>query len=206
MQFTTVVPVVLMLACVIMHSAVGTRNLCTNDVHVQVGDRHPIPHSTTMNASTCEVFDDRSYYAGVPVTQIGHGATSNTVSCREIGSSNTDTCHLLGRAVKACVAAAASPADGRSGVLLFIVLRSVLLVLMLLLSLDGWLFSVTPTPTHPRLGHGVKQYNETSVLRKNKLIPFFENRCHGIHRRVTARSSYTFDRVGARGGKFSRLR
>lgn len=155
MKFTTtVIPVVLMMACVNMQSAVGTRNVCTNDVHVQVGDRHHTQHSTTMNASTCEVFDHRSYYAGVPVTQIGYGATRNTVSCREIGSSNKDKCTLLGRAVKACVAAAASPVDGRSGVvLLFIALRSILLVLMLLLSLPSSM------PRYSSRSYGCRAYS-----------------------------------------------
>ena len=116
MKFTTAIPVVLMMVCINMQSAFGTRNLrsprnsytlyfsnpCTNDVNVKVGPHHS-HHSKTINAGTCQVFDDRSYYGGVPVQQIGNGATSNTVYCDDIGSSNNDKCHLMGMAVNACV-------------------------------------------------------------------------------------------------------
>ena len=142
MKFTTTVmlPVVLMLACVHLPSAVGTRNLGTNEVHVhQVGARQHqhSQHSQTLQAGTCDVVEDRAYSAGVlPVTQLGQGATRNMVSCRALGRSHTDQGTVRGRAVTAGVAAAAaSPTESRSGVLLFIVLRSVLLVLMLLLAL-----------------------------------------------------------------------
>ena len=112
MKFTTAISVVLMMVCINMQSAFGRRNLrslreghviyfsnpCTNDVSVKVGDHHH--HSKTINAGTCEVFNNNSYYDGVPVQQIGNGATSNALSCSD---TKIDQCNLRGMAVNACV-------------------------------------------------------------------------------------------------------